>query len=68
MNTRHLRRVAVAVSAAALLPLALTACSGDSDTSASGSGADKAASSDTKPYTALRTLPAAHKSPMSGPP
>ncbi|MET8171506.1 fasciclin domain-containing protein [Streptomyces clavifer] len=45
MNTRHLRRVAVAVSAAALLPLALTACSGDSDTSASGSGADKAASS-----------------------
>ncbi|MFD9498497.1 fasciclin domain-containing protein [Streptomyces sp. NPDC060035] len=47
MNTRHLRRVAVAVSAAALLPLGLTACSDDSDTAASGSGsgADKAASS-----------------------
>ncbi|WP_405391814.1 fasciclin domain-containing protein [Streptomyces sp. NBC_01102] len=49
MNTRHLRRVAVTVSAAALLPLALTACSSDSGTSASGSGsgsgADKAASS-----------------------
>ncbi|MFE2016626.1 fasciclin domain-containing protein [Streptomyces sp. NPDC059499] len=47
MNNRHLRRVAVAVSAAALLPLAMTACSGDSDTAASGSdsGADKAASS-----------------------
>ncbi|WP_327120341.1 fasciclin domain-containing protein [Streptomyces sp. NBC_01341] len=53
MNTRHLRRIAVTVSAAALLPLALTACSGDSDTSASDSGADKAASSapakETKP-------------------
>ncbi|MER5897776.1 fasciclin domain-containing protein [Streptomyces sp. NPDC001876] len=47
MNNRHLRRVAVAVSAAALLPLAMTACSSDSDTAASGSdsGADKAASS-----------------------
>ncbi|WP_329035733.1 fasciclin domain-containing protein [Streptomyces sp. NBC_00178] len=53
MNTRHLRRIAVTVSAAALLPLALTACSSDSDTSASDSGADKAASSapakETKP-------------------
>ncbi|MER5555502.1 fasciclin domain-containing protein [Streptomyces sp. NPDC002793] len=47
MNNRHLRRMAVTVSAVALLPLALTACSGDSGTSASeaGSGADKAASS-----------------------
>ncbi|MFJ9060918.1 MULTISPECIES: fasciclin domain-containing protein [unclassified Streptomyces] len=45
MNNRHLRRIAVTVSAAALLPLALTACSGDSDTSSSDSGADKAASS-----------------------
>ncbi|MFB4425705.1 fasciclin domain-containing protein [Streptomyces sp. QL37] len=46
MNNRHLRRIALTVSAAAVLPLALTACSGD-DTSASGSdsGADKAASS-----------------------
>ncbi|MFE4691895.1 fasciclin domain-containing protein [Streptomyces sp. NPDC056749] len=44
MNTRHLRRIAVTVSAAALLPLALTACSGDSDTT-SDAGADKAASS-----------------------
>ncbi|WP_405660752.1 fasciclin domain-containing protein [Streptomyces sp. NBC_01166] len=46
MNNRHLRRLAVIVSAAAVLPLALTACSSD-DTSASGSdsGADKAASS-----------------------
>ncbi|MFD6277390.1 fasciclin domain-containing protein [Streptomyces sp. NPDC060209] len=43
MNTRHLRRIAVTASAAAILPLALTACSSDSDTSASG--ADKAASS-----------------------
>ncbi|MFI8006860.1 fasciclin domain-containing protein [Streptomyces sp. NPDC086010] len=53
MKTRHLRRIAVTVSAAALLPLALTACSSDSDTSASDSGADKAASSapakETKP-------------------
>lgn len=45
MNTRHLRRIAVTVSAAALLPLALTACSDDSGTSSSGAGADKAASS-----------------------
>ncbi|MFJ8860614.1 fasciclin domain-containing protein [Streptomyces sp. NPDC102451] len=45
MNNRHFRRIAVTVSAAALLPLALTACSSDSDTSASGSGADKSASS-----------------------
>ncbi|MEU0135885.1 fasciclin domain-containing protein [Streptomyces sp. NPDC006296] len=45
MNNRHLRRVAVAASAAVLLPLALTACSGDSDSSSSDSGADKAASS-----------------------
>ncbi|MGW0783384.1 fasciclin domain-containing protein [Streptomyces sp. NPDC002913] len=45
MNTRHLRRIAVSVSAAALLPLALTACSSDSGSSSSDSGADKAASS-----------------------
>ncbi|MFJ8922525.1 fasciclin domain-containing protein [Streptomyces sp. NPDC102415] len=46
MNSRHFRRIAVTVSAAAMLPLALTACSSDSDdTSASGSGADKSASS-----------------------
>ncbi|MGW4232724.1 fasciclin domain-containing protein [Streptomyces sp. NPDC004980] len=59
MNTRHLRRIAVTVSAAALLPLALTACSSDSDTSASGSdsGADKAASS----------APAKEPEPMDGP-
>ncbi|MFJ8751148.1 fasciclin domain-containing protein [Streptomyces sp. NPDC102441] len=45
MNNRHLRRIAVTASAAAMLPLALTACSGDSETSSSDSGADKAASS-----------------------
>ncbi|MEU0304167.1 fasciclin domain-containing protein [Streptomyces sp. NPDC006175] len=52
MNNRHLRRIAVTVSAAAMLPLALTACSGD-DSSSSDSAADKAASSapakETKP-------------------
>ncbi|MFD4030843.1 fasciclin domain-containing protein [Streptomyces sp. NPDC058637] len=59
MNTRHLRRIAVTVSAAALLPLALTACSSDSDTSAAGSdsGADKAASS----------APAKETEPTDGP-
>ncbi|MEU5715115.1 fasciclin domain-containing protein [Streptomyces sp. NPDC020403] len=45
MNARHLRRVAVAVSAAALLPLALTACGGDSDTSSADSAPSAAASS-----------------------
>ncbi|MET9582339.1 fasciclin domain-containing protein [Streptomyces sp. NPDC006539] len=41
----HLRRAAVAVSAAALLPLALTACSGDSKDSSSGSTASAAKTS-----------------------
>ncbi|MYU32010.1 fasciclin domain-containing protein [Streptomyces sp. SID8358] len=45
MNTRHFRRIALAVSAAAVLPLALTACSGDSDTSTSGSDASSAKAS-----------------------
>ncbi|MFJ4842634.1 fasciclin domain-containing protein [Streptomyces sp. NPDC088746] len=44
MNNRHLRRIAVTVSAAAMLPLALTACSSD-DSSSSDSAADKPASS-----------------------
>ena len=63
MNTRHLRRVAVAVSAAALLPLALTACSGDSGTSSSDAGADKAASS----APAKATEPAASMDEPFGP-
>ncbi|MFE5078317.1 fasciclin domain-containing protein [Streptomyces halstedii] len=49
MNTRHFRRLALAVSAAAVLPLALTACSGDSDTAASGSGASAAKASSGAP-------------------
>ncbi|MGF1344043.1 fasciclin domain-containing protein [Streptomyces flavovirens] len=56
MNTRHFRRIALAVSAAAVLPLALTACSGDSDTSTSGSDASSAkASSSSAP--AEETMP-----------
>ncbi|MFF1461301.1 fasciclin domain-containing protein [Streptomyces sp. NPDC058330] len=56
MSTRHFRRVALAVSAAAVLPLALTACSGDSDTSTSGSDASSAkASSSSAP--AEETMP-----------
>ncbi|MFF2326258.1 MULTISPECIES: fasciclin domain-containing protein [unclassified Streptomyces] len=39
MRTLHIRRTAVALSAAAVLPLALTACSGDSEDSAAGSTA-----------------------------
>ncbi|MFE2091246.1 fasciclin domain-containing protein [Streptomyces sp. NPDC059460] len=45
MNTLHLRRAAVAVSAAALVPLALTACSSDSKDSSSGSPASAAKTS-----------------------
>ncbi|MFB7309499.1 fasciclin domain-containing protein [Streptomyces sp. NPDC056192] len=45
MPSLHLRRAAVAVSAAALLPLALTACSGDSKDSSSGSTASAAKTS-----------------------
>ncbi|MFD6531088.1 fasciclin domain-containing protein [Streptomyces sp. NPDC060184] len=45
MNALHFRRIAVAVSAAAMLPLALTACSpSDTKDSAAGAGADKASS------------------------
>ncbi|MCX5396010.1 fasciclin domain-containing protein [Streptomyces sp. NBC_00102] len=45
MNALHFRRIAVAVSAAAMLPLALTACSSsDTKDSAAGSDADKASS------------------------
>lgn len=45
MNALHLRRLAVAVSAAAVLPLALTSCSSsDSKDSAAGSAPDKAGS------------------------
>ncbi|MEU8830631.1 fasciclin domain-containing protein [Streptomyces sp900116325] len=45
MPPLHLRRAAVAVSAAALLPLALTACSSDSKDSSSGSTASAARTS-----------------------
>ncbi|WP_406292366.1 fasciclin domain-containing protein [Streptomyces sp. NBC_00624] len=45
MPPLHLRRAAVAVSAAALLPMALTACSGDSKDSSSGSTASAARTS-----------------------
>ncbi|MER5684742.1 fasciclin domain-containing protein [Streptomyces sp. NPDC002205] len=45
MTPLHLRRAAVAVSAAALLPLALTACSSDSKDASSGSPASAAKSS-----------------------
>uniref|UniRef100_A0AAU2W1P8 Fasciclin domain-containing protein n=1 Tax=Streptomyces sp. NBC_00008 TaxID=2903610 RepID=A0AAU2W1P8_9ACTN len=45
MKTLHIRRAAVAVSAAAVLPLALTACSSDSKDSASGSTASSAKAS-----------------------
>ncbi|MGY3683810.1 fasciclin domain-containing protein [Streptomyces sp. TE33382] len=52
MNALHLRRAAVAVSAAALLPLALTACSSDDSK-------DSAAASGSRPGTA--SAPAAPK-------
>lgn len=45
MNALHIRRAAVAVSAAVVLPLALTACSSDSKDSASGSTASSAKAS-----------------------
>ncbi len=45
MNALHIRRAALAVSAAAVLPLALTACSSDSKDSASGSTASSAKAS-----------------------
>ncbi|MFF3176079.1 fasciclin domain-containing protein [Streptomyces sp. NPDC057900] len=45
MKTLHIRRAAVAVSAAVVLPLALTACSSDSKDSASGSTASSAKAS-----------------------
>ncbi|MET8325363.1 fasciclin domain-containing protein [Streptomyces sp. NPDC005181] len=45
MTPLHLRRAAVAFSAAALLPLALTACSSDSKDSSSGSDASAAKTS-----------------------
>ncbi|MFJ6461908.1 fasciclin domain-containing protein [Streptomyces sp. NPDC091387] len=45
MNTLHVRRAALAVSAAVVLPLALTACSSDSKDSASGSTASSAKAS-----------------------
>ncbi|MFF0287354.1 fasciclin domain-containing protein [Streptomyces sp. NPDC005262] len=45
MPPLHLRRAAVVVSAAAVLPLALTACSSDSKDSASGSAASSAKTS-----------------------
>ncbi|MGW5271817.1 fasciclin domain-containing protein [Streptomyces sp. NPDC004044] len=45
MPPLHLRRAAVVVSAAALLPLALTACSSDSKDSSSGSTASAAKTS-----------------------
>ncbi|MET8511513.1 fasciclin domain-containing protein [Streptomyces sp. NPDC005077] len=45
MTPLHLRRAAVAVSAAALLPLALTACSSDSKDASSGSTASAAKTS-----------------------
>ncbi|MFV0126667.1 fasciclin domain-containing protein [Streptomyces sp. HMX112] len=44
MNSRRIRRAAVAVTAAAALPLALAACSQDSSDSASGSSSSTAAS------------------------
>ncbi|MGW2279968.1 fasciclin domain-containing protein [Streptomyces sp. NBC_01335] len=45
MNALHLRRLAVAVSVAAVLPLALTSCSStDTKDSAAGSAPDKAGS------------------------
>ncbi|MFE7792262.1 fasciclin domain-containing protein [Streptomyces sp. NPDC057460] len=45
MTPLHLRRAAVAVSAAALLPLALTGCSSDSKDASSGSTASAAKTS-----------------------
>ncbi|MFJ2706966.1 fasciclin domain-containing protein [Streptomyces sp. NPDC087428] len=45
MTTRHVRRAALAVSAAVVLPLALSACSSDSKDSASGSTASSAKAS-----------------------
>ncbi|WSA75769.1 fasciclin domain-containing protein [Streptomyces sp. NBC_01799] len=45
MTPLHLRRAAVAVSAAVLLPLALTACSSDSKDASSGSTASAAKTS-----------------------
>ncbi|MFG2673792.1 fasciclin domain-containing protein [Streptomyces sp. DT20] len=45
MNSLHIRRAALAVSAAVVLPLALTACSSDSKDSASGSTASSAKAS-----------------------
>ncbi|GGZ02678.1 fasciclin domain-containing protein [Streptomyces nitrosporeus] len=56
MNNRAFRRVALAVSAAAVLPLVLTACSGDGDTSASGSGASAAKSSSAAPAEETKPL------------
>ncbi|MEU8625332.1 fasciclin domain-containing protein [Streptomyces sp. NPDC048669] len=47
MNTLYVRRAALAVSAAAVLPLALTACSSDSKDSASGSAGSSAKASAT---------------------
>lgn len=46
MKVLHVRRAALAVSAALVLPLALTACSSDSKDSASGSKASSAKASD----------------------
>lgn len=45
MTTLHVRRAALAVSAAVVLPLALSACSSDSKDSASGSTASSAKAS-----------------------
>ncbi|MEV5677373.1 MULTISPECIES: fasciclin domain-containing protein [unclassified Streptomyces] len=45
MNTLHFRRIAVAVSAAAVLPLALTACSSDDSKDAAAGSTPSAASS-----------------------
>ena len=59
MNKLHLRRLAVAMSAAVVLPLALTACSGDSDDSASGASASSAK--------ATPTAAAEDPAPMDGP-
>lgn len=45
MNTLHFRRIAVAVSAAAVLPLALTACSSDDSKDSAAGSTPSAASS-----------------------
>ncbi|MEU9613752.1 fasciclin domain-containing protein [[Kitasatospora] papulosa] len=63
MNAFRIRRTALALTAAAVLPLTLTACGGDD--SSSDSAADKAASS--APAKEESSAPAEGTDPMAGP-